>query len=176
MLKWLVTLVLFTFSFSLHAEEAVEGVPQLEALSSTDKGYSILLPHGWKIERNVLGNIDVMAVNTETGQSISIIVTKDSTLSFSLKEYVDEGLKQIRAATQDFQLVDTGNEDLAGHDAMWVLYTGSVQHQRARAKVLQVFTSVNNRVYVITFGALEPDFDVSRPYFDDILKSFKFVQ
>ena len=156
----------------LLAEMKVDFVPKLETESRAEKGYSVLVPHGWNIEHDVQGKIDLIAVNLKTGQSVSVIVTNQG--KPALKDFVDEGIKQVRSATSNFQLVDRGISNVSGHEAVWVLYTGALNSQRA--KILQVFTYDNSKAYVITFGALEQDFDITRPYFEDILNSFKFLQ
>jgi hypothetical protein len=165
-------IAIFLINLPLQAvdNQLNEDIPPLEKTFSDAKGYSILIPKGWRLDGPIKGNIDLLAVNKQTGQSISVIVSPH--LQHSLTDYVNDGIVSIRNATNGFQIMDQGDLQLSGHEAKWVLYTGYMSQRRA--EILQVFTSNEDKLYIITFGALEEDFQVTKPYFNDILNSFTF--
>ena len=180
MLKPLILTLSLTTLFGLTSIDAVQQldlmknaeVSSLELYVNAQKGYQISLPSAWDRKQNESEGIDIFSVNLTTGQSASVIVSDKIDIQ-NLNKFVDESLEELKASTEQFTLIDRGTTKLDGQDSEWILYTGALSHNRG--KILQYLVSSNHRLYILTFGSLEEDFDISRPMFDEIVQSFKFV-
>lgn len=176
----------FIFALSLSSLiglSSIEAVPQLNLMKDAEistlspfvnsqKGYQISLPSAWDRKQNEGEGIDIFSVNLKTGQSVSVIVSDKIDIQ-NLNQFVDDSLKELKVFTEEFHLIDRGTAKLDGKDSEWILYTGALSQNRG--KILQYLISSNQRLYILTFGSLEEDFDISRPIFDEIAQSFRFV-
>lgn len=92
----------------------------------------------------------------------------------TLKQYTDQHLARIRTIQPEFKLAQTATTKVAGYPAYRAVYAS--KYGVYQVKVLQVFTMVKNRTYVLTYTAQPDKYDKFLGQAAQIIQSVKFVK
>lgn len=82
-------------------------------------------------------------------EQVNILIDDRFTQPITLDEYEELILDQLKYFFTDYNIISTGETTLANNPALEMVYTAT--QEKSTAKILQVFTIKNNKVYVITF-------------------------
>jgi hypothetical protein len=149
-----------------------------ELYMNKEKGYSIEFPAGWTKQERFMG-LDVIALSPADTpkdsfrENASVLSGKlDAPITLDL--FYSENLKNLQKALNNFKLEGSGDINVDGQAAKWVLYT----HKQGNfeSKVIQYFIMKGDYAYLITCGGEPTVYDKYKSTFESIVKSFKFLK
>lgn len=160
---------------------AVEAPKQVGALTekftNKEKMYSIDYPADW--QKREVPSIDFVLFAPPKGTDAQIhasmnVIAEKVNPPVTLNQFYTESVNNITTELKDVKMEGSGEATLNGTGSKWVLYSHKMQD--ISFKVLQYFIVVGERVYLLTFSALENDFATYRPDFDQIANSFHIIK
>ncbi len=140
-------------------------------------GFSLEYPSNWTKEESLsppslLLYSPRLSATDEAPESMAItteVVSSDT----SLKEYSNSALNVLRTQFPSMNLLETSNSTLSAYPANQIIYTYFVNG--VELKNMQVWTIVNDMVYVITYGGTLDEFNDSLPVFHNMVNSFRIT-
>ena len=133
----------------------------------------LLYPSDWQVQREPITNelgkfISPKEYDTDTFQESLIVSVEGSDLS--LEQYTEKTLEQINQnITND--IIDSKSITLDGKPANQVIYQRQVNQKNL--KVMQSWTLINNRAYIVTYTAEEDKFNKFKPTITTMINSLE---
>ena len=157
---------------------ALNGCSRREAgrYYSKDKGFSIRFPDKWETKEGFMGTT-ILAVSAQEGpadtfrENVNVYV-EELPRVYSLEEYWQLSLTNLRKLMTDFKEYDSGKATIGGEEATWLIY--SFRMGTVKTKVIVYALVKGRRGYVITCSAGPDKFDEYKTTLEEIAESFKF--
>jgi len=95
----------------------------------------------------------------------------------SLEHFVDQSMNSMRSEEDRFKDMKSSEVQLDGRKAKSHVFR--LEHQEShisKPKILHIYAIYEKKAYVITYYALEKDFDEYHPIIETSIKSFRFLQ
>lgn len=150
---------------------------QPERFINKEKGFSLVLPKGWKQKTD--GIAPVMALSPQEGpkdqfpENINVIV--DSLPQpVPVEAVATSAIAFARKAMKDLKVLGRGSLMVEGNETRWWAFEHRVAERRLKAQQF-IFVS-GTRYYVITCSALPTTFARYKPHFEKSVKSFRFEE
>lgn len=161
------------FSFGDENPAASQTVT-LEKYTNTEKHYTIDYPSNWK--KTDVPQLDIVLFAPSSGDDTRPraslnIVSENIGAIVPLNTFYDESVKNLKESLKEVVVENSGTATLNGVESKWITYTHVMQNVKFR--VLQYFIASEKTVYLITFGAVEQDFNTYKKEFEEIVSSFK---
>ena len=161
--------VVFTIAVTVFAD-------QPKSFENSQWKYSVKYPAEFLLKR--LGGVTVFiapAVDKKTGfaENINIAVEDLSEPVPSLEELFIRAKAKLTLGGKGVKVLDEKKDKLGGVEAYRIIYTS--KQKKTNFKFLQSIAIYKNRVYVVTYTALQEQFDRSLNSANSIIKSLKFT-
>lgn len=162
-------ILLFIFSLAL--------AQQTKTYLNKKLNFSILYPSIYELK--TLGDI-VIFVSPEKDKkfgfpvNVNIVSRPTDYIPANLKDFFANGKKRIEAFYQNAIFLDEGKDKLSGRDAYRLVYT--TKQKEATFKIMEVMLVDKQRTYVITYTALQEQFDRYLKQAKSIIYSFKVTE
>lgn len=143
-----------------------------ELIHNAESGYSLTIPDGWSVGRDILGADVVATLETGGVPLVTNVVTESLPAGISLEEYFAASLELVGLFLPGYEEHDRGRETLNGIPALWLIYSWDMDG--TRFKNLAYLMAQAGMGYVLTFTAASDDFDAALPVFRSIAASFRF--
>ena len=157
----IIVILLFNFSFS-----------QDKLLTFEKNDYSINYPDTWKLDTS--GQMDsefilfsALTSNDEFRENINLVIQDLGEQKMTMPEFVKLSESQIKAYTSNGKVIESKGDNFS-HS---IVFSGFVANNDLKFK--QLYFLKNNKIYVITFTALENSYDSYLKTGNEILYSFK---
>lgn len=140
------------------SEKAVEGT-----------GFSVVPAPGWKQgPGNAITQFVLMSPKKsgDFNNNLNVLTQADPGGVDKYREETLKGMKQIKAT-----ILDESKTTVDGHDAYRVVYKANLMGKDL--KFCSTGVPFNNKVYLVTGTALEPEYDGLEPAFDQMTYSLK---
>lgn len=149
----------------------------LEKYSNAEKHYSIEYPSDWK--KSDVPQLDIVLFAPSKGDDQSPrasvnVVSENVGATIPLDTFFNESINNLKESLKDVNVEKTGSIELNGTQSKWIIYTHTMQNVKFR--VIQYFVVANQTVYLITFGALDQDFEGYKGDFDKIVSTFRVTK
>ncbi len=137
--------------------------------------FALEYPSNWTIDERGSPPSSILLASpkksiTDQAPETIAVTTEVVTPGTDLEEYSNSALQVLRTLFPNMIMVNSSTDILAGHPANVIEYTYS-QNERT-LKNTQIWSMVNDVVYVITYGALLDEFDSSLDVFNKVVDSF----
>lgn len=147
-----------------------------EKYSNSEKNYAIRYPNEWK--QNDVPKLDiVLFIPPKVGDKDSYasmnVVSEKVGPEISLNQFYTESTANLSKSLKDVQIEKTGESDLNGTRAKWILYTHEMKNIKFR--VLQYFLVADETVYLLTFSSSETTFNQYKQEFEDVANTFHLL-
>jgi hypothetical protein len=175
--------LILNFASSIAAEKATQNkqapaydkpANSYEKFSNKVTKYSIEYPSNW-VKKDVpkLDLVLFAPPKNEASRSHASmnIVSETVGAGVTLDQFYNESLANLRTQLKDVNIENSGTRDLNGIPTKWVLYTHVMQDIKFR--VLQFFIVAEENIYLMTFSAVDEDFENYRSEFDKIASTFR---
>lgn len=161
------TLILFLFS--------IAGVGETRNFDA-EKRFSIEIPSGWEIQRDVMG-ASLLGISPQEGKSDSFrenvnVVVEQLASPLSGSEYFEASQNVLKKVFTNYKLEKSGKSTIDRHDFFWTLFTH--QMNKIHAKVIQYSSVDGKNAYVITCSSTPKNFDRFKKTFEKSILSFQF--
>jgi len=142
------------------------------------EGIRIKYPAGWaKNEEQEPSRISFYSpLESESdmfSEHVNILIDDRFTQPITLVEYEEIILDQLDYFFTDYRIVSTSKTTLANSPAHEMVYTAT--QEKSTAKILQIFTIKDNKVYVITFGAEPNRYSEYLDIAQEMINSFEII-
>lgn len=163
-------------SFGAETQTPAQAV-KLEKYSNSEKGYSIEYPSTWK--KTDVPQLDIALFAPSIGEANSPraslnIVSDNVGVIVPLNTFYNESVNNLKESLKEVKIENSGTATINGVESKWVIYTHVMQNVKFR--VLQYFIASDKSVYLITFGAVDQDFDHYKAEFEEIVKTFTIAK
>lgn len=150
---------------------------KLEKYINSEKGYSIEYPSTWK--KTDVPQLDIVLFAPSIGDAnrprASLnIVSENVGAIVPLNTFYNESVNNLKETLKEVNIENSGSATINGVESKWVIYTHVMQNVKFR--VLQYFIASDKSVYLITFGAVDQDFDRYKSEFEEIVKTFTIAK
>ncbi|GKS62287.1 hypothetical protein YTPLAS21_17450 [Candidatus Nitrosocosmicus sp.] len=137
--------------------------------------FALQYPSNWTIDERGSPPSSILLASpkksiTDQAPETIAVTTEVVTAGTNLEEYSNSAVQVLRTLFPNMIMVNSSTDTLAGHPANVIEYTYS-QNERT-LKNIQIWSMVNDVVYVITYGALLDEFDSSLDVFNKVVDSF----
>jgi hypothetical protein len=137
--------------------------------------FALEYPSNWTIDERGSPPSSILLASpkksiTDQAPETIAVTTEVVTPGTNLEEYSNSALQVLRTLFPNMIMVNSSTGILAGHPANVIEYT-YLQNERT-LKNTQIWSMVNDVVYVITYGALLDEFDSSLNVFNKVVDSF----
>ena len=163
---------------SLLLSMCYTGISQgLTQIHETDH-YKIRFPEKWTlIEDDDLGEaIHIVAPKSgfedEFTENVSVVIQDLSGVQIGIDDFVKLAEKQIEETVQEGQVLSSKRFEAGRIKSHKLIYKGVIQG--FRLKLIRYYQLNNNKAYILTYTALEKDFEQHKLYGQQILNSFRF--
>ncbi|NLM97705.1 MAG: hypothetical protein GX175_08885 [Halanaerobiaceae bacterium] len=166
----------------------VKGAESVAWSQHTNEYFSISYPSNWMVVDTPVENmpsIEKMVVFSDMNAraSINVIVEDISAYNFSLEDYLElseENLELVSDIMTPINTYKNGNAiklNVKGVDAYQISYGLNLCNQGVslEGKNMQILFIKNKKAYVVTYQALNDQFDTFSAYADKAIESFRFT-
>lgn len=139
--------------------------------------YSIKYPDNWTLfEDDDLGEaIHIVAPKASAedafAENVSVIIQDLSAYNIELDDYVKLALKQIVENTENGEVLKDERFEAGRIKSHKVIYKGRIEG--VDLKLIRYYQMNNKKAYILTYTALESDFEEHKLYGQQILNSFR---
>ena len=138
--------------------------------------YSVDYPDTWREKNlgkvaNFLSPFESKEDKFSENVTIEVRSLKDVPGATNLLDYHRQAISEAPDFLRDFKLLEEAKTKFAGKDAIAVLYTATVKGQLFRFKDYKFF--VGKDIYILTFTALNEDFDTFLAAAEKIMRSLR---
>jgi hypothetical protein len=157
---------------------------------NTNYGIKMQYPSSWeKVDEQIQqGTITILASffspaknATEPPQNVNIGIEDLPSQTFTLDEYTQGGINQLRISLQDFNITEsTENLSLGGNPAHKIIYTYSLTDKdspfnQLPLKNMQIWTVKNGKAYIFSYGGVASQFSGSLAEAQKMIDSFEIA-
>lgn len=139
-----------------------------------ESNYTLEYPSNWTIEASDSPPTVLLASPKKSpadqAPETVVVTTEGVSPDTNLDDYSTSALQVLKTLFPNMNIVKSTTDTLAGYPANVIVYTYSQDGETLKNS--QIWTLVNGVVYVITYGALESEFDDSFDIFDKVTDSF----
>lgn len=135
-------------------------------------GFSIQPPSGWTVdESGLMGTAVIFIGPTKEDFTVNINILVEDAQGMTLDEYISASKPQLSQILTNYQLVSEGSKVIGGLDTYALVYTHTMGVFDLEVK--QVALLEDDKAYVITFTALQSNYDEYLPAFEASVETFK---
>ena len=156
---------------SLGCDKEPEKKPDTNQNTSNDISITVDLPDGWtKVNKSILEHDYQKGTGSFSIKNEYVLNGKD------LEDAVIEAKTYMGNYFESAVFSNTQNLKIDGYDAQsfTFTFTSTAADITLNMKMLGVYTMVNNKCYLISFGGTEDSFDALSDDFQYIIKGIKF--
>jgi len=150
-----------------------------ELYENNDIGFKVKHNEDWQVEESEFYGVPIAYLMSPSGDEgdfqkiVSFLAEDLSAQPMTLEEYSDFSLTQLEQLFADYKRISYRSTSLGGKRAKKVIYTASNEGQVF--KVMQVWTIIDQKAYVLTYNVLENTFADFEKDVDDLVDSFEFL-
>jgi hypothetical protein len=141
----------------------------------THENYSIQYPSAWELSKDQPGAVFIIVspvdtANTNFNKNVNLVIQDLKGAGFDLDKYNETSVKQIKQyLPNDTIIMDKKEKDGMG-DCEHLIYVGDVNGNRLEFE--QYYRIINEKAYILTFTALQKQWENGHQVGEQILNSF----
>jgi hypothetical protein len=147
---------------------------QTKTFENSQLKYAVKYPADYQLKH--LGRVVVFTspvVDKKTGFSDNVnIASEELSGMVNLEDFFNRAKSNLTVAGAAVKVLDEKKDKLSGADAYRIIYTS--KQKRTGFKFLQVVSIHKNKAFVVTYTALESQFDRGLAQANALIKSLKF--
>ena len=167
MMKNLTCMVLSLLSLTVVSQGLTE--------EHSNDEYVIKYPENWRLVEEELGaNFTILAPKSDEqdpfNENVSLVIQDISGVEIDLDTWVKLAEKQIKENVKESDIITSQRFEAGRLKSHKIIYTGEIEG--FNLKLIRYYQLTEEKAYILTFTALEKDYEKFKFYGQQILNSF----
>jgi hypothetical protein len=138
-----------------------------------DYGFSIEQPYGWLVEKRIFEPPVMFFGPRLENFTINIIIQVYNNQGMTLDEFVSIVKQNNSQSLSNYQLVSEQSKKISGLDSYEMVVTHTIENLNLKLK--EVLIHENDKVFIISYTALQDYYDEYLSTFDTITETFDIL-